>query len=153
MKRGWRDRIHSINESAVLRFFFNYIHLNRFSFLSVSALIGSVFSSNQEPAYANLRMFQALGFTIAYMYSKFLCEYIKLYIAAAFVVGAVSLQTIVEIRVKRSDKKTIQGSKAEEAINYWDCLSLFFFFTVKFRYLIRPLRYLPVQKWLSCWLT
>ena len=99
-----------------------------------------MFSSNQEPAYANLRMFQALGFTIAYMYSKFLCEYIKLYIAGAFVVCAVSLQTIVEIRVKRSDKKTIQGSKAEEAINYWDCFSLFcFFFTVNFRFLIRTL--------------
>ena len=85
---------------------------------SVSALIGSVFSNNQEPAYANLRMFQALGFTIAYVYSKFLCEYIKLYIAAGFVVMAVILQSVVEIRVKRSDMKTLQQLKSPEPINY-----------------------------------
>ena len=78
-----------------------------------------MFSSNQEPAYANLRMFQALGFTIAYMYSKFLCEYIKLYIAAGFVVGAVILQTVVEIRVKRSDKKTLNDVNGEAtSVNY-----------------------------------
>ena len=92
--------------------------LNLVVLFYISALIGSVFSSNQEPAYANLRMFQALGFTIAYVYSKFLCEYFKLYIAAGFVVGAVILQTVVEIRVKRSDKKTLQQLKAQEPINY-----------------------------------
>ena len=47
------------------------------------------------------------------MYSKFLCEYIKLYIAAGFVVGAVILQTVVEIRVKRSDKKTLNDVNGE----------------------------------------
>lgn len=89
-----------------------------FLFCLFSALIGSVFSNNQEPAYANLRMFQALGFTLAYMYSKFLCEFIKLYIAAGFVVGAVILQTVVEIRVKRSDKQTLEQSKVNGPVNY-----------------------------------
>lgn len=71
------------------------------------AMIGAIFSTNQEPAYANLRLFQAMGFTMAYMYSNFLCEYIKIYIAAAFVLVAIALQTVVEVVVRKSDSKTI----------------------------------------------
>lgn len=71
-------------------------------------MVGAIFSTCQEPAYANLRLFQASGFTIAYLYSNSLCEYIKLYIAAAFVVFATSLQTVVEVIVRRSDSQDIE---------------------------------------------
>lgn len=71
-------------------------------------MVGAIFSTNQEPAYANLRLFQASGFTMAYLYSNSLCEYIKLYIAAGFVVFATICQTIVEIMVRRSDSRTIE---------------------------------------------
>ncbi|KAK3595784.1 hypothetical protein CHS0354_025421 [Potamilus streckersoni] len=65
------------------------------------ALIGSIFSDQQEPAYANLRMWQALGFTVAYMYSNFLCESDKLYIIASVLVLSVILLNVVELRVKK----------------------------------------------------
>lgn len=73
-----------------------------------SAMIGAIFSTNQEPAYANLRLFQAAGFTMAYLYSNSLCEYIKLYIAAAVVVVGIILQTVVEIIVRRSDSRVVE---------------------------------------------
>jgi len=71
-------------------------------------MVGAIFSTQQEPAYANLRLFQAGGFTMAYLYSNSLCEFYKLYIAAGFVVFATLLQTIVEIKVRRSDSKEIE---------------------------------------------
>ncbi|KAH3885245.1 UNC93-like protein [Dreissena polymorpha] len=72
------------------------------------AMIGAIFSTNQEPAYANLRLFQAAGFTMAYLYSNSLCEYIKLYIAAAVVVVGIILQTVVEIIVRRSETRVVE---------------------------------------------
>ena len=74
----------------------------------ILAMVGAIFSTQQEPAYANLRLFQAGGFTMAYLYSNSLCEFYKLYIAAGFVVFATLLQTIVEIKVRRSDSKEIE---------------------------------------------
>lgn len=70
-------------------------------------MVGAIFSTNQEPAYANLRLFQASGFTMAYLYSNSLCEYLKIYIAAGFVVFATMLQTVVEVIVRRSDSQVI----------------------------------------------
>merc|ERR1711879_71313 len=69
-----------------------------------AALIGSAFHDKQEPAFANLRMFQALGMTIAYLYSNSLCEHIKLYIAGGLLVVAILLTTVVEIRIKRKPR-------------------------------------------------
>ena len=71
-------------------------------------MVGSIFSSQQEPAYANLRLFQASGFTVAYLYSNHLCEYIKLYISAGVVVIAIVLQTVAEVVYRHGDSKTIE---------------------------------------------
>ncbi|KAK3595783.1 hypothetical protein CHS0354_025420 [Potamilus streckersoni] len=65
------------------------------------ALIGSIFYDQQEPAYANLRMWQALGFTITYLYSNSMCEFVKLYITAGVLVLSIVLLTVVELRVKK----------------------------------------------------
>ena len=70
-------------------------------FCFLPALIGSVFRDQQEPAFANLRMFQALGFTIAYLYSGHLCVTVKLYIALAMVVCSFCLVLVVETRARR----------------------------------------------------
>ncbi|XP_069136168.1 protein unc-93 homolog A-like [Argopecten irradians] len=68
-----------------------------------ATLVGVAFKDRQEPAFANLRLFQAMGFTIAYLYSIHLCEYIKLYNAAAFVTLSMVLVAVVEIRLRRQD--------------------------------------------------
>ncbi|XP_061188403.1 protein unc-93 homolog A-like [Saccostrea echinata] len=71
-----------------------------------AALVGLAFSDKQEPAFSNLRMFQALGFTIGYLYSNHLCEYLKLYIAGGELVLSMILVFIVEIRLRRNSPKT-----------------------------------------------
>ncbi|XP_033748453.1 protein unc-93 homolog A-like [Pecten maximus] len=66
-----------------------------------ATLVGVAFKDKQEPAFANLRLFQAMGFTVAYLYSIHLCEYIKLYLAAGFVTLSVVLVAVVEIRLRK----------------------------------------------------
>lgn len=84
------------------------IHFNLSNVLSFSALVGSAFTDEQEPAFANLRLFQAVGFTVGYLYNVHLCEYIKLYIAAGTLIVSMILVGIVEIRVKMRNK-TVGG--------------------------------------------
>ncbi|XP_062569224.1 protein unc-93 homolog A-like [Saccostrea cucullata] len=72
-----------------------------------AALVGLAFSDKQEPAFSNLRMFQALGFTIGYLYSNHLCEYLKLYIAGGELVLSMILVFIVEFRLRRNSPKTV----------------------------------------------
>ncbi|XP_008067057.2 protein unc-93 homolog A [Carlito syrichta] len=45
-----------------------------------NALFGVLFERNKEAAFANYRLWEALGFVIAFGYSTFLCVYVKLYI-------------------------------------------------------------------------
>ncbi|XP_063396359.1 protein unc-93 homolog A-like [Mytilus trossulus] len=68
------------------------------------ALVGSAFTEDQEPAFANLRLFQALGFTVGYLYNVHLCEYIKLYIAAGTLIVSMIFVAIVEIRIRLKNK-------------------------------------------------
>ena len=59
-------------------------------------------------------MFQALGMTIAFLYSNSLCEDVKLYIAGGLLVVAVSLAIVVEIKVKVRGKQEVQYDKMED---------------------------------------
>ncbi|KAK3084007.1 hypothetical protein FSP39_006661 [Pinctada imbricata] len=74
-----------------------------------AALVGSAFVENQEPAFSNLRMFQALGFTVGYLYSNHLCESIKMYIVAGELIVSMLLVAIVEIRLRTA--KQVSGAK------------------------------------------
>lgn len=64
-------------------------------------MVGLAFSDKQEPAFSNLRMFQALGFTVGYLYSNHMCEYKKLYIAGGELIFSMILVMAVEFRLKR----------------------------------------------------
>lgn len=68
-------------------------------------MVGLAFSDKQEPAFSNLRMFQALGFTVGYLYSNHMCEYRKLYIAGGELILSMILVMVVEFRLKRNASK------------------------------------------------
>lgn len=68
-------------------------------------MVGLAFSDKQEPAFSNLRMFQALGFTVGYLYSNHMCEYKKLYIAGGELIFSMILVMAVEFRLKRDVPK------------------------------------------------
>ncbi|XP_060062872.1 protein unc-93 homolog A-like [Ylistrum balloti] len=79
-----------------------------------ATLVGVAFKDKQEPAFANLRLFQAMGFTVAYLYSIHLCEFIKLYIAGAYVTLSMVLVAVVEIRLRRQASSNDIQMKSSE---------------------------------------
>ena len=88
-----------INETARL-----FIHRYTQSYLSVclfSALVGLLFPNKTDAAFANYHTWKAVGFTITFVYSNFLCVSTKLIVAMGLLVAAMILYSVVEIRVRR----------------------------------------------------
>ncbi len=52
-------------------------------FISFAALYGILFAEHKEAAFANYRMWESLGFVIAFAYSTYICLSTKIYIALA----------------------------------------------------------------------
>ncbi|KAL6096146.1 unc93a [Pungitius sinensis] len=61
-----------------------------------NALYGVLFSRDKEAAFANYRMWESLGFVIAFAYSTFICLEYKLYILLAVLLLTVVTYPIVE---------------------------------------------------------
>ncbi|XP_072299595.1 protein unc-93 homolog A [Eucyclogobius newberryi] len=61
-----------------------------------NALYGVLFARDKEAAFANYRMWESLGFVIAFAYSTFLCLEYKLYILLAVLGATVVTYPIVE---------------------------------------------------------
>ncbi|XP_044024880.1 protein unc-93 homolog A isoform X2 [Siniperca chuatsi] len=61
-----------------------------------NALYGVLFPRDKEAAFANYRMWESLGFVIAFAYSTFLCLEYKLYILLAVLLVTVVTYPIVE---------------------------------------------------------
>lgn len=73
-----------------------YKHLNLLFHLLSAALYGILFPRNKEAAFANYRMWESLGFVIAFAYSTFLCLEYKLYIVLAVLLLSAVTYPIVE---------------------------------------------------------
>jgi len=54
--------------------------------LCLSALYGCYFPDNQEAAFSNYRLWESLGFVVAFAYGNYLCINVKLYILLAVLV-------------------------------------------------------------------
>ncbi|KAJ6664632.1 hypothetical protein lerEdw1_006205 [Lerista edwardsae] len=61
-----------------------------------NALYGVLFEKNKEAGFANYRLWESLGFVIAFGYSTFLQVYIKLYIVLAVLIVSMVAYGIVE---------------------------------------------------------
>ncbi|XP_052063053.1 protein unc-93 homolog A-like [Mytilus californianus] len=70
----------------------------------VNALYGFLFKDNLEPAFSNYRLFEAIGFLIAFAWSNFLKTYVKLYICIGFLTVGMGMYGIVEM-LERTNKK------------------------------------------------
>ncbi|XP_062954499.1 protein unc-93 homolog A isoform X2 [Cynocephalus volans] len=67
-----------------------------------NALYGVLFDKNKEAAFANYRLWEALGFVIAFGYSTFLCVSVKLYI----LVGVLSVTMVAYGAVEYVESKS-----------------------------------------------
>ncbi|KAI9547294.1 Protein unc-93 A [Dissostichus eleginoides] len=73
-----------------------------------NALYGILFSQHKEAAFANYRMWESLGFVIAFAYSTFLCLETKLYILLSVLVLTVFTYPIVEYHERKHPTPSIQ---------------------------------------------
>ncbi|XP_037673635.1 protein unc-93 homolog A [Choloepus didactylus] len=61
-----------------------------------NALYGVLFEKNKEAAFANYRLWEALGFVVAFGYSTFLCVNVKLYILLGVLILTMTTYGTVE---------------------------------------------------------
>nr|XP_020826021.1 protein unc-93 homolog A-like isoform X3 [Phascolarctos cinereus] len=78
------------------------------------AIYGVLFVKNKEAAFANYRLWESLGFVIAFGYSTFLCVYVKLYIVLSVLILSVVLYGIVEVLEHTKPPET-SGSEEKES--------------------------------------
>ncbi|XP_053141288.1 protein unc-93 homolog A isoform X1 [Hemicordylus capensis] len=81
-----------------------------------NALYGVLFEKNKEAAFANYRLWESLGFVIAFGYSTFLQVYIKLYIVLAVLVIAMITYETVEYLESKSSPGMPNNTNKEEPI-------------------------------------
>jgi hypothetical protein len=74
--------------------------------LVFTAYCGILFPSREEAAYSNFRLWESLGFIIAYAYSTYLCITVKVYILISLMVIGMAGYLTVEWQEKK--KKVIQ---------------------------------------------
>lgn len=63
-----------------------------------------LFKDEEEAAFANFRLWESIGFAIAYAYSNYLCISVKIYLLFAYLTIGMICWAIIEImeRLKRS---------------------------------------------------
>ncbi|XP_004601122.2 protein unc-93 homolog A [Sorex araneus] len=74
-----------------------------------SALFGVLFEKDKEAAFANYRLWEALGFVIAFGYSTFLCVSVKLYILLGVLGAAMLAYGAVEYLESRGQRQPATG--------------------------------------------
>jgi len=66
----------------------------------VLALYGILFLQNQEASFANYRLWESLGFVIAFAYQKHICVRIKLIVLLSVLVIGMLLYYYIEVSDK-----------------------------------------------------
>ncbi|XP_040173640.1 UNC93-like protein isoform X2 [Anopheles arabiensis] len=70
----------------------------------INGLYGALFRRNKEAAFSNYRLWESVGFVVAYAYSTNLCARMKLYLLFGVLVCGMVGYTIVEIRQLKKEK-------------------------------------------------
>lgn len=83
--------------------------------LSSTVLFGVLFEENKEPAFANYRLGEAVGFVIAFGYSSFLCVSTKLYILLGVLSVAMVSYGTVEYREYKAASKVLAAEEKNQA--------------------------------------
>ncbi|XP_048525167.1 UNC93-like protein isoform X2 [Dendroctonus ponderosae] len=81
----------------------------------VNGLYGALFRRNKEAAFSNYRLWESVGFVVAYAYSTQLCARMKLYVQLAILVFGFLLYCVVEIHhMRKLRKQKIKEKRAAE---------------------------------------
>ncbi|XP_063078704.1 protein unc-93 homolog A-like [Engraulis encrasicolus] len=77
-----------------------------------NALYGVLFHSHKEAAFANYRLWESVGYVIAFACSSFLCVDVKLYMLLAVLLLSVSLCCVVEYQEHRHPTPAVEDCKS-----------------------------------------
>ena len=64
--------------------------------------MGILFPKDKEPAFATMRMFEAVGMMTAFAYSQFLCMTLKIYITGGVLIIAILFYIVLEVYLKKT---------------------------------------------------
>ena len=81
----------------------------------IPALYGSIFSKTSEAAFSNYRMWESLGFIIAFAYSGFICTNIKIYVLTSVLILGMIGYYIVEWLHRLDNRKDDNNRKDDKA--------------------------------------
>jgi hypothetical protein len=83
---------------------------SNFLFFSLifKAFYGVIFKSEEEAAFSNYRLWESLGFAIAYAYSNYICTGVKLYLLLIYLSFGVSGYGLIEFGLRTGEKKKVQ---------------------------------------------
>jgi len=73
----------------------------------IAAFYGMVFSANEEAAFSNFLLWEAMGFTVAFAYSTVLCANAKLYVLIGMLGTGMVGYLAVEVKECRRKKANI----------------------------------------------
>lgn len=101
---------HSLHISVIERVI--QFHYSWFDF--IAALYGCFFHDNQEPAFSNYRLWESLGFVVAFAYSNFLCVSVKLYLLIINLVIGIALYFVSELLHRKKEQEAKDWQKEKE---------------------------------------
>ncbi|CAH1179496.1 unnamed protein product [Phaedon cochleariae] len=83
----------------------------------VNGLYGTLFRRNKEAAFSNYRLWESVGFVIAYAYSTHLCARMKLYVQLSMLLAGFLLYVAVEVhhlhKIRRQKERERRAKAAE----------------------------------------
>ncbi|KXJ17014.1 protein unc-93 homolog A [Exaiptasia diaphana] len=77
----------------------------------INALYGCYFPDNQEAAFSNYRLWESLGFVVAFAYGNFLCINVKLYILLGVLILGMVGYFVAELTHYRAEKNSFSVSQ------------------------------------------
>lgn len=83
--------------------------------LFIPAMYGSLFASNSEAAFSNYRMWESLGFIIAFAYSNFICTRDKTIVLLVMLFIGNILYFYVEFHNRQNKTVELNQEESEKA--------------------------------------
>ncbi|XP_076819317.1 protein unc-93 homolog A-like isoform X2 [Clavelina lepadiformis] len=80
----------------------------------LNALYGVLFVTNQEASFANYRLWESLGFVIAFAYQSFICVSAKLWVLLGVLLVGISLYYYVEFTERKKKNSVDRDSDSEK---------------------------------------
>ncbi|CAM1309378.1 unc-93 (predicted) [Pycnogonum litorale] len=76
----------------------------------INSLYGVLFSKDEEAAFSNYRLWESLGFIIAFAYNNYICVTVKLYVLIAFLAIRMLGYIVMEVKIRLETKSSSSSS-------------------------------------------